>query len=133
VLDASALLAFLQHEKGDDVVDEAMDARDSRVTSVNYCEVVSKLFENGMPLEKAFQAFVELDERFVRILDFDKVLAARAASLRILTKPIGASLGDRACLACAAAALESGDLPTVYTTDRQWAKLPWPFKIIVIR
>ena len=130
VMDASAVLAFLNKEKGEDVVDAALGGARSWISTVNYCEVLSKLCEQAMPEQEACQT---IDELGMVVIDFDLDLAIRAAALRPRTKGIGASLGDRVCLALADHALHADFTPTVYTSERSWSKLHWPFKIAVIR
>jgi ribonuclease VapC len=130
VFDASALLAYLHNEPGHELIDAAMDEAPGWVTSVNYCEVLSKLCQRGMPLE---EAVVSINELALQPFDFDFDLARRAASLRNRTSSIGASLGDRACLALAERAGESGNRPTVYTADHAWNQVKWRFKIVIVR
>jgi len=132
VIDASAILAYLQGEKGEEVVEAALDAGECRVTTVNYCEVVSKLCEKGMPAEEAGRSF---DDLGLMLVDFDRELAGKAAELRVRTMGIGASLGDRACLALAEWEAEQKKSAAValYTAEHSWKKLKWPFKVTVIR
>jgi PIN domain nuclease of toxin-antitoxin system len=133
VLDASAILAYLQQENGQDVVEAALDAGPSWMTTVNTCEVLGKLCEKGMPVEEA-QATI--DDLGLRVIDFDAELARYAAVMRVSTISIGASLGDRACLALAQRAIQARPRtvnPVVYTAERSWMKLKWPFKIVLIR
>ena len=130
VLDASAVLAYLQQEKGQDRVEAALDSGPCWVTTVNVCEVLGKLCEKGMPPREAQAAVNDLG---LIVMNFDAELAALAAFLRVRTKPIGASLGDRACLALAEQAAHTHLAPTVFTTEKAWTKLKWPFKVVVIR
>ncbi len=130
VLDASAVLAYLQEEKGQDRVEAALDAGLCWMTTVNLCEVLGKLCENGMPLDEAQASVNDLG---LTLVDFGQELAAAAARLRVRTKHIGASLGDRACLALAEQAAGRQVSPTVYTTEQTWSKVKWPFRIMVIR
>jgi ribonuclease VapC len=131
VIDASAILAYLQGEKGEEMVEAALDAGECWVTTVNYCEVMSKLCEKGMPLEEAGRAF---DDLGLMLVDFDQELAGRAAEMRLRTMGIGASLGDRACLALAEREAERKSARVaVYTAEHSWKKLKWPFKVAVIR
>lgn len=130
ILDASAALAHLYREKGLDRVEAALDEGPCCMTAVNVCEVLSKLCEAGMPPDEAQASF---DGLHVTAVDFDAELARLAAFMRVKTKPIGASLGDRACLALAERAAQSEDTPIVYTAETGWAKLKWPFKVVTIR
>ena len=130
VIDASAILAYLQQEKGQDVVESALDAGPCRVTTVNTCEVLGKLCEKGMPIAEAQDTLNDLG---LTVMDFDAELARLAAAMRVRTMPIGASLGDRACLALAERTAQTGATPHVYTAEQTWTKLKWPFKIVLIR
>ena len=129
-MDASAVLAYIQHETGRDQVEAALDAGPCWLSAVNLCEVLGKLCEKGVPPAGAQGDVSELG---LLVKDFDADLAVRAAILRMRTKPIGASLGDRACLALAQRAAHTEVTPVVYTTDQAWTKLKWPFKVVVIR
>ena len=130
VMDASAILAYLNQEKGEEVVEAALDAAPCWITSVNYCEVLSKLCEKGMP---ELEASKTVDELGLTMVDFDRELAVRAAALRPRTMEIGASLGDRACLALAGRAVPTQLTPILYTGEHSWTKIKWPFKVILIR
>ena len=130
ILDASAILAFLQQERGHEVVQSALQQSPAWVTTVNACETLSTLCDKGMPLEVAEIAMGNLR---LSVVDFTIELGRIAASLRVPTKGIGASLGDRACLALAQWAISRQDTPVVYTAERAWGKLKWPFKLVLIR
>lgn len=123
VLDASALLALLNQEKGKDRVKSAV--ADSVISAVNYCETLGKLIDGGMSDIDAREA-VELIN--LQVIDFDAGLAQIAAALRPKTKMLGLSLGDRSCLALA---LVRND--TAITAERAWSKLRIGVKIEVIR
>lgn len=130
VLDASAVLAYLQEEKGQARIEAALDAGRCWLGAVNMCEVLGKLCEKGMPPQEARATVNDLG---LKVIDFDADLAALAAFLRVPTKPIGASLGDRACLALAEQATRNKVATVVLTAEKAWAKLKWPFKVVVIR
>ena len=130
VLDASAVLAYLQEEKGLDRIEAALDESPCLLSAVNLCEVLGKLCEKGMPLQEAQAAVNELG---LNIIDFDKALAGLAALLLARTSTIGASLGDRACLALAEQVIRAQATPVVLTAEKAWTKLKWPFKVVVIR
>jgi len=122
--------AYLQEEKGHDIVEAALDAGPAWVTTVNYCEVLGKLCEKGMPIEEAQTA---VDDLGMTAIDFDSELARHAAAMRVRTMPVGASLGDRACLALAQRTTQTQATPVVYTAEQSWIKLKRPFKVVLIR
>jgi PIN domain nuclease of toxin-antitoxin system len=114
VLDASALLALLKDEPGGAKVTEAISA--SRMSAVNYAEVVSYFIHAGMSASAVDAMLRPLP---VDIIAADVDLARLAGRLRAFTATVGLSLGDRFCLALA---IRDG-LPA-WTADRQWAALP---------
>lgn len=123
VLDASAVLAVLNGERGEKKVIPIMG--ESVISSVNLTEVAAKLLEAGMGEADARLAVSVLG--IGEIADFTEDLAWDAARLRPLTRQYGLSLGDRACLALAIRL----NVPTV-TADKEWSKLKL-CKVIVIR
>jgi PIN domain nuclease of toxin-antitoxin system len=123
VLDASALLAFLQNEPGADKV-EAVLTR-SCVSAVNLAEVFSKLVHYGKPLEAVTYQIERLD---LPVFPFDCGDAKIVATLWPPTRASGLSLGDRACLALG---LRLG--VTVLTAERAWATLKIDVDVGVIR
>ena len=123
VLDASALLALLNEEPGKDIVAEAIG--DCSISAVNYCEVVGKLMDAGVPDDDARHT---VDLLNIDIVDFDAKLAFQTASLRLATKRFGLSLGDRCCLA-----LGIARKATVLTAERNWSKLKIGARVRLIR
>jgi PIN domain nuclease of toxin-antitoxin system len=79
------------------------------------------------------EAITTVSELGLITVDFNMDHAEHSAALRVQTKPIGASIGDRACLALAAHAARTKLTPIVYTAEHVWTKLKWPFKIVLIR
>ncbi len=122
ILDASAVLAYLQNEIGKEKVQAILET--SAISRINVTEILTKLIEKGMPLHETQEVFENLD---LQIIEFDANQSVKAAELRPLTKRFGLSLGDRCCLALAI--LEN--LPAV-TADKNWANLN-VCKIEVIR
>lgn len=122
VLDSSAILALLWAEPGSEKVAEYLTK--SSISAVNAAEVLTKLRESGITRENATSNF---DELGIEIIDFDFKSAAETAELRISTKQLGLSLGDRACLALGIK-LDA----TIVTADKSWAKFR-SAKIEVIR
>ena len=123
VLDASAVLALLNQEPGMNRVGEVL--AESCISAVNYCEVLTKLLETGMPEQTARESLEFLD---IETVNFDLDLAHLAAVLRPTTKKLGLSLGDRSCLALAL----SRSNPAV-TADAIWLKLKIDINIELIR
>ena len=124
VLDASAVLAVIKREPGEDRVAEALDAG-AVVSAVNLSEVVAKLAAARAP-EAGIRARIEALRLDVAPFDAD---AAFAAGLLIpLTRSAGLSLGDRACIALG----QRRGLP-VLTADTAWAGLGLGVEITVLR
>lgn len=113
MLDASALLAAILEEPGQEVVERALP--DAIISSVNLVEVASRLIDGGLSPEKAEEDLAAME---LTVIDFDQAQAIEAARLRALTRHAGLSLGDRACLALA----RVRGVP-VLTADRAWAAL----------
>ena len=110
VLDSSAVLAVILEEPGAERVEPLLPG--AKVSAVNLGEVTAKLRDLGMPettVEKVLDG-LQID---VRVHDRDAAVAS--GFLRPATRGAGLSLGDRACLALAAAL----GLPAV-TADRSW-------------
>lgn len=114
VLDASALLCLLKSEQGAERVLAVMPR--AVISAVNLCEVYGKLADAGGSEDRIAQAIGGLH---LRVEPFDEAQARRAGMLRPLTKSLGLSLGDRACLG-----LAQHHGTTALTTDRIWADLP---------
>lgn len=123
LLDASALLAVIQVEPGAEIVRQAL--RGAAISAVNLAEVVTKLVETGVSTDEALSTVRGFP---VPVMDFDASLAERTGDLRRVTKTLGLSLADRACLALA----EREGLP-VLTTDRRWAELDLGIDIRLVR
>ncbi|MFZ0805326.1 MAG: type II toxin-antitoxin system VapC family toxin [Candidatus Sulfotelmatobacter sp.] len=124
VFDASAIIALLNQEVGADQLTPAIVSH-AVGSTVNLAEVQSKFVHEGIPEDKAWQAALCSVQEGV---PFTAQQAKTAGSLIALTRPLGLSLGDRACLALA---LERK--ATVYTADRSWKKLNIGVRIHVIR
>jgi ribonuclease VapC len=128
VLDASALLAYLRDEPGALLVEVAL-ANGAAISAVNWAEVLSKVAEVDQPqtLIEAMRHQGILGQQ-LQIYEFSAEDALAIALFRPLTKSIGLSLGDRACLALAqrlgVAAL---------TADRIWAEVDTGVIVQVIR
>lgn len=113
VLDASAILAVLFRETGHEQVIPYL--KTASVSAVNIAEVLSKAVERTIPLEAA--------QRYLLHFEFEEVpftseQAAIVASLRPITRKLGLSLGDRACLALGL----QRNVPVV-TAERSWKQV----------
>ncbi|WP_295538010.1 type II toxin-antitoxin system VapC family toxin [uncultured Pseudacidovorax sp.] len=115
VLDASAVLAFLQEEPGHLEVEAALHDHPCLVTAANQCEIVAKLLDRDMPPETIDAVVADLGYQVVDVTAED---GHRAGHWRSLTRAHGLSLGDRLCLAVAAR-LQA----PVLTADRPWLAL----------
>lgn len=110
VLDASALLAFLQDEQGADRVEEELPH--GIVGAANWSEVVQKIVARGADWSVARALLLSYGLRVEAVTEAD---AERAA---IMWRPgAGLSLGDRLCLALG---YRSG--AAVLTADRAWGE-----------
>ena len=94
VLDASALLAFINGEAGADKVAAVLG--DAVISAVNLAEAVTKLVLRSRSPEQTLAVIAEAE---VPVIDFDRALAEAAGVLAVSTRTRGLSLGDRACLA----------------------------------
>ncbi|MGD0800700.1 MAG: type II toxin-antitoxin system VapC family toxin [Terracidiphilus sp.] len=124
VLDASAMLAWIQHERGEEkLTDEILDR--AVASTVNLAEAQSKLVKKGRDSDEAWEeilSLVQAEEPFTS--DQAKI----AGDLIANTEKYGLSLGDRSCLALAIAL----NAP-VYTTEQLWKNLKLGVPVHVIR
>ena len=124
VLDASAILAYIQQERGaenltEDILDRAV------ASTVNLAEVQSKLVKKGHDPEDAWEEILSLVNAEE---PFTSEHARIAGDLITTTEKYGLSLGDRSCVALAIA-LQA----PVYTTEQAWRNLMVGVPIHVIR
>lgn len=75
MLDASAVLAFVKDETGADRVDELMRAGEAVVSAVNLAEAVSKLTDDGWPIERVRSGIATTGARSVAFLVEDAYIA----------------------------------------------------------
>ncbi len=115
ILDASAVLAYLQRERGYPRVSSAL-ASGAGISAVNLAEVYAKLIERGLP---AHEVCARLKSLGLKVLPFDEGDALESAALYQQARRLGLSLGDRACLASA----RRLRLP-VLTADEVWTRMP---------
>ncbi len=130
-LDASALLALMLQEPGEEQVRAVLDR--CFITSVNVAEVISKLAREGVPSQTAITLVADL---FLNIrTDISFAQAVSAGLLKANQRQLGLSLGDCICIVVAASAGA-----VAITADKQWEFLNgtltdegWPIRIEVIR
>ena len=123
VLDASAVLAVYFDEPGADQVQAALPG--SLLSAVNYTEVVGKCLDRGEALDVALRKLMAMG---FHVVPHDARLARRAGEMQPLTRRLGMSLADRACLALA----ECEGLPAI-TADQKWATVDLGIEIRVVR
>lgn len=92
---------------------------------VNVSEVVERMLRNG---QSSDQTLHEIRNLRFRLELFTLEQAASVAQLRPLTRHVGVSLGDRACLALA----RERQVPVI-TSDQRWAELNIGVEVRLIR
>jgi PIN domain nuclease of toxin-antitoxin system len=122
VLDASALLVYLQEEPGSDRVDRELT--DSVMSSVNWAEVVQKSIAAGVEVDGMLD---DLQSLGLTVEPFTPEDGEMVGRLWQQTRQAGLSLGDRACLSLG---LRLG--VAVLTCDRTWTMLSLSVDIQII-
>ena len=123
VLDASALLAYLQDEPGGEPVRAVLPR--AVMSTVNWTEVIGKAREGGVDTRGLRE---DLESLGLAFEPFSAVQAEIAGRLKERTRRYGLSLGDRACLA-----LGSDRGVPIYTADRAWKELHLGVEVETIR
>ena len=124
LLDASAVLAFLQGEPGEERVAQALHSQRCLITAANQAEVISRALDRGGERAAIGQLLDELGYEVVACTAAD---GAQAGWLRTASRHVGLSLGDRLCLA-AAQRMQA----RVLTADRQWLQLAVDFGLDIV-
>lgn len=124
VLDASAILAIVHQESGYEKLTSGVLAK-AVASAVNLAEVQGKLVARGWTSQEAWEDAIS---PLQQVVPFDEEQARIAGDLALETRPLGLSLGDRACLALAMALKAP-----VYTADTGWKKLGWSVRVHAIR
>ena len=123
MIDASALLALLFREPGQEMVQASLGM--GAVSAVNLAEVATKLVRKGVPPQSAVDILRNLS---LNVLDWTQELALESTWLADLAWSDGLALGDRACLTLA----RRLQVPAI-TADRTWANLPSGVQVKLIR
>lgn len=123
VADASAVLAFLNGERGEEYVARVREY--CIIASLNLMEAFSKLVRKQMPVEHVSTI---LREAFPRVVPLDRDLAETSAVLHAATRKLDLSYADCVCLC-----LANQRKATVLTADHDWEKVDLDVKIELIR
>lgn len=121
LLDASAVLAFLQGEPGQDVVRLALQSGSCVVTAANQAEIIAKILDRGADPGTVKAVLGALG---YAVIDVGAQDGEIAGWMRSQTRAIGLSLGDRLCLAVAQR-LNA----VVLTADRLWLTVAQPMHL----
>lgn len=124
IIDASAALALILDEPGADKVHRAL-LDDGIISAVNLSEVVTKLIERDVPQSSISDILRPFRGR---VVPFTEAHALVAGQLRFQTRPLGLSLGDRACLGVAQILGRRA-----VTADRIWLTIHLGIEVVVIR
>lgn len=123
VLDASAVLAFLNEELGQDVVLQHLE--EAAISIINFTEVALVLAREGMPCTEVKQ---QLDNLLQNRIDYDEEQVWITTDFYQRTRAYGLSFGDCACLA-----LASRLRVPALTTEDKWLKPKLEVSIKLIR
>lgn len=121
VLDASALLAWLQDEPGAEAIEAEL--AEGAISSLNWSEVLQKSLAHEVDIAGLRE---DMEALGLAILPFDSDDAEQAA--RLWSSGSNLSLADRACLA-----LGLRHRVPVWTADRMWAQASLGVTVYVIR
>ena len=124
VLDASAVLAFLQGEPGQGAVLHARQTHRCVVSAANEAYIISKSLDRGLTLEAITFILAELSYIAVDATVAD---GEQTGLMRSLTRSAGLSLADRLCLALARRLKAK-----VLTADRAWTLVGEPLGLDVV-
>jgi ribonuclease VapC len=124
VFDASCVLAALFEEPGSATVVQLWGDYEGVISAVNYAEVVTKLAERGATSE---EIPIILEGIPLTVLPFEENDCIQVGLLRPITKTLGLSLGDRACIAL------GGKLSAaIITADKAWKGIKG-IDVVVVR
>ncbi|MGH8579110.1 MAG: type II toxin-antitoxin system VapC family toxin [Gammaproteobacteria bacterium] len=123
VLDASAVLAYLQQERGMDTVRNALQVGASNNT-VNLAEVCAKLKGRGVEPRPIVERLKALGLDVAAFSEEDAIFSGEIVPV---TQPLELSLGDRACLAFCRRLNAA-----VLTAEKAWARLELGIEVQLI-
>jgi ribonuclease VapC len=123
VLDSSAVLAVLWNEPGSDLVLDQVDG--AVMSAVNHAEVLTKIADRGVDGKRAKALLASMA---IAIIGFDEAQAEAVGQLRVQTRHLGLSLGDRACIQ-----LATMKRWPVLTADKSWPELSLGVDVQLVR
>jgi PIN domain nuclease of toxin-antitoxin system len=94
------------------------------MSTINIAEVITYLVRNGYTDNTNLQRIINL----IKPIPLETTIAIAAGKMVSITKTLGLSLGDRACLATA----QSLQRP-VYTADKKWSEIAKQIGVQVIQ
>lgn len=124
VVDASVVIAYLRREPGWESLEGHL-ASACLIGAVNLTEVIGTLRDKGIAPEVIDRI---LDQLALTVMPYDEPQAREAGELRVASRHLGLSLGDRACLALARV-----QKLTAITTDSAWGQLDVGIQVQVVR
>jgi PIN domain nuclease of toxin-antitoxin system len=124
VFDASCVLAALFDEAGSADIVQLWGEFEGVISAVNHAEVVTKLAERGATED---EIHIILEGVPLTVLPFDENDGIQVGLLRPMTKTLGLSLGDRACIA-----LGKKLNATIITADKAWKGIK-RIEVVVVR
>jgi ribonuclease VapC len=129
VLDASAMLAYLNDEAGAEVVEAAL-GQGCYISSVNLAEVFAKVAELGGKPNVLAQRLEDAGilHSTLKVVPVTYEDALEVAAIKVATKALNLSLGDKVCLALGKR-LEL----SVLTAEQSWKKLALKLTVTLIR
>jgi PIN domain nuclease of toxin-antitoxin system len=112
IFDTSAFLAIINNEPGSEIAQQNISS--AGMSTINIAEVITYLVRNGYTDNTNLQRIINL----IKPIPLETTIAIAAGKMVSITKTLGLSLGDRACLATA----QSLQRP-VYTADKKWSEI----------
>jgi PIN domain nuclease of toxin-antitoxin system len=122
IFDTSAFLAIINNEPGSEIAQQHISS--AGMSTINIAEVITYLVRNGYTDNTNLQRIINL----IKPIPLETTIAIAAGKMVSITKTLGLSLGDRACLATA----QSLQRP-VYTADKKWSEIAKQIGVQVIQ
>jgi PIN domain nuclease of toxin-antitoxin system len=123
VLDASALMALLLNEPGQEAVAEHVAT--AAISTVNLAEVLARMGREQISSSVLLHKLTELG---LSVIEFDQPQAVAVSDIREYARGYGVGLADCCCIA-----LALNRAWPVLTADRVWTRLGFDIDIRLIR